>query len=152
MAGSVNEAILLGNVGQAPDVKTSADGKKIVTFSLATSEKWTDKTTGEKKEATEWHRVVIFNQALAGICEKYVRKGSKLFIKGKIKTRKYTGQDGVERYVTEIVLGAYDGEIVLLDGRDAAPAPSEDGYGSTMTAADYQRAKNGADFNDEIPF
>ena len=152
MAGSVNEAILLGNVGQTPDVKTSADGKKIVTFSLATSDKWTDKTTGEKKEATEWHKIVVFNQALAGVCEKYVKKGSKLFIKGKIKTRKYTGQDGVERYVTEIVLGAYDGEIVLLDGRDAAPAPSEDSYGSTTTAADYQRAKDGADFNDDIPF
>lgn len=152
MAGSVNEAILLGNVGQTPDVKTSQDGKKIVTFSLATSDKWTDKTTGEKKEATEWHRVVVFNQALAGVCEKFVRKGTKLFVKGNIKTRKYTGTDGVERYVTEIVLSAYDGEIVLLDGRgDAAPAPSEDSYGTTTTA-DYQRAKDGADFNDDILF
>jgi single-strand DNA-binding protein len=157
MAGSVNKVILLGNVGKDPEVRLSADGKKIVNLSLATSETWKDKA-GERQEKTEWHRVVIFNQGLAGVAEQYVKKGSKLYLSGSLKTRKYTGQDGAERRTTEVVLGAYDGELVLLDGKDKAssyppPATADDYDDRTtgFTPADYQRAKDG-DLNDEIPF
>lgn len=159
MAGSINKVILLGNVGKDPEIRQSADGKKIVNLSLATSETWKDKA-GERKEKTEWHRVVIFNQGLAGVAEQYVKKGSKLYLSGSLKTRKYTGQDGAERYTTEVVLGAYDGELVLLDGKDKAssypPPATADDYddrtiGGAFTPADYQRAKDG-DLNDEIPF
>lgn len=157
MAGSINKVILLGNVGKDPEIRQSADGKKIVNLSLATSETWKDKA-GERQEKTEWHRVVIFNQGLAGVAEQYVKKGSKLYLSGSLKTRKYTGQDGAERYTTEIVLGAYDGELVLLDGKDKGssyppPATADDYDDKTtgFTTADYQRAKDG-DLNDDIPF
>lgn len=158
MAGSVNKVILLGNVGKDPEVRLSADGKKIVNLSLATSETWKDKTSGERQEKTEWHRVVIFNQGLAGVAEQYVKKGSKLYLSGSLKTRKYTGQDGAERHTTEVVLGAYDGELVLLDGKDKAssypPPATADDYDDRTTGfspADYQHAKDG-DLNDDIPF
>ena len=107
MAGSINKVILLGNVGKDPEVRQSADGRKIVNLSLATSETWKDKD-GERQEKTEWHRVVIFNQNLVGIVEQYVKKGSKLYLSGQMKTRKYTNSDGAERYTTEVVLGAYN--------------------------------------------
>lgn len=159
MAG-LNKVLLIGNVGKDPEIRQSADGRKIVNLSLATSETWKDKTTGERKEATEWHRIVIFNQGLADIAEKYVKKGSKLFLSGSLRTRKYTDGNGLERYTTEIVLGAYDGEILLLDNKDKGgsypPPATPDDYddrttGGEFTPADYQRAKNG-DLNDEIPF
>lgn len=146
---SLNKVLLIGNVGKDPEVRQSADGRKVVNITVATSETWKDKTTGEKKEATEWHRVVVFNQGLAGIVEQYVRKGSKLFLSGSLRTRKYTGQDGVERYTTEIVLGAYDGEIILLDSarKDGEKSPSG------FTPSEYQMAKDGEiGLNDEIPF
>lgn len=146
---SLNKVLLIGNVGKDPEIRQSADGRKVVNITVATSETWKDKTTGEKKEATEWHRVVVFNQGLAGIVEQYVRKGSKLFLAGSLRTRKYTGLDGGERYTTEIVLGAYDGEIILLDSarKDGEKAPSG------FTPAEYQMAKDGEiSLNDEIPF
>ena len=156
MAG-LNKVLLIGNVGKDPEVRQSADGKKIVNLSLATSETWKDKD-GERQEKTEWHRVVIFNQGLADIAEQYVKKGSKLFLSGSLRTRKYTDGNGLERYTTEIVLGAYDGEILLLDNKDKGgsyppPATADDYDDKTtgFTPADYQRAKNG-DLNDEIPF
>ena len=157
MAG-LNKVLLIGNVGKDPEIRQSADGKKIVNLSLATSETWKDKTSGERQEKTEWHRVVIFNQSLADIAEKYVKKGSKVYLSGKLKTRKWTDNSGVERYTTEIVLGAYDGEILLLDSKDNGssyppPATADDYDDRTtgFTPADYQRAKDG-DLNDEIPF
>lgn len=157
MAG-LNKVLLIGNVGKDPEIRQSADGRKIVNLSLATSETWKDKTSGERQEKTEWHRVVIFNQGLADIAEQYVKKGSKLFLSGSLRTRKYTDGNGLERYTTEIVLGAYDGEILLLDNKDKGcsytpPATADDYDDRTtgFTPADYQRAKNG-DLNDEIPF
>ena len=159
MAG-LNKVLLIGNVGKDPEIRQSADGRKIVNLSLATSETWKDKTSGERQEKTEWHRVVIFNRGLADIAEQYVKKGSKLFLSGSLRTRKYTDGNGLERYTTEIVLGAYDGEILLLDSKDKGnsfpPPATADDYddrttGGAFTPADYQRAKNG-DLNDEIPF
>lgn len=157
MAG-LNKLLLIGNVGKDPEIRQSADGRKIINLSLATSETWKDKTSGERQEKTEWHRVVIFNQGLADIAEQYVKKGSKLFLSGSLRTRKYTDGNGLERYTTEIVLGAYDGEILLLDNKDKGgsyppPATADDYDDKTIgfTPADYQRAKNG-DLNDEIPF
>jgi len=133
MAG-INKAIILGNVGNAPEIRTAADGRKIATFSLATSETWKDKETGEKKESTEWHRVVCFNQNLCGVIEQYVKKGSKLYAEGQMKTRKWTDNSGIERYTTEVVLSAFRGEIQLLDSKGNAPA------------------YNAWGFDDEIPF
>lgn len=145
---SLNKVLLIGNVGKDPEIRQSADGRKVVNVTIATSETWKDKTTGEKKESTEWHRVVVFNQGLAGIVEQYVKKGSKLFLSGSLRTRKYTGQDGVERSTTEIVLGAYDGEIILLDAARKDGEKSSSGF----TPAEYQMAKDGEiRLNDEIP-
>ena len=122
MAGSVNKAVLLGNLGRDPEIKTMPSGEKMASFSLATSESWKDKKTGEKQERTQWHNVVIWNPALVGIVESYVKKGSKLYIEGQIETRKYTSKEGVEKYVTEIVLRPFRGEICLLSGGgDGAP-------------------------------
>ena len=150
MAGSVNKVILVGNVGKDPEIRETSEGKKIASFSLATSDTWKDKN-GERQEKTEWHRVVIFNQGLAEIAERYVKKGSKLYVSGALQTRKWEDNNGVERYATEVVLSAFNGELTLLDSKDKSgnyPPPAN---------ADYQRAKDGgdasaSDFNDEIPF
>lgn len=164
MAGSVNKVILVGNVGKDPEIRETSEGKKIASFSLATSDTWKDKS-GERQEKTEWHRVVIFNQGLAEIAERYVKKGSKLYVSGALQTRKWEDNNGVERYATEVVLSAFNGELTLLDSKDKSgnyppPANEEDyreGPKSKTTPADYQRAKDGGDapapdFNDEIPF
>src|SRR5690606_30202127 len=111
MAGSVNKVILIGNVGNDPEIKTTQSGSRLVNLSLATSESWKDKATGERRENTQWHRVVIFNDALVGVVERFVKKGSKLFIEGQLETRKWTDQNGVEKYSTEVVLRPYRGEL-----------------------------------------
>src|SRR5688500_17958909 len=113
MAGSVNKVIIVGNVGKDPEVRTFQNGGRVCNFSVATSESWKDKASGEKKERTEWHRVSILNDALVGIAEKYLKKGSKVYLEGQLETRKYTDKDCAERYTTEIVLRPYHGEIVL---------------------------------------
>src|SRR3954453_23149880 len=110
MAGSVNKVILIGNLGKDPEVRSTQDGSKIVNFSLATSETWNDRASGERKERTEWHRVAIFNERLAEVAEKYLRKGSKVYVEGSLQTRKWTDQQGQERYTTEVVLGKFRGE------------------------------------------
>lgn len=140
---SVNRAIIVGNLGQDPTVNKSQQGTKIVNLSIATSESWRDKSSGEKKERVEWHRVVVFgqgeNDGLAGVAEKYLRKGSKVYVSGKIQTRKWTDKDGVERYSTEIVLNGFGAELVLLDKSDGAggnrppPANGPDDYGRTSS-------------------
>jgi len=146
---SVNKAILVGNVGKDPEVRTAQDGTKIVNFSLATSERWRDKSSGEQRERTEWHRVVIFNENLVRIAEQYVRKGSSLYIEGAIQTRKWTDQSGAEKYSTEIVLQRFRGELTLLgsksdrDGERPASQSQGGGYGGGW-------APNNMD--DEIPF
>lgn len=117
MAGSVNKVILVGNLGRDPEVRHAQDGSKIVQLNLATSESWKDRQSGERKERTEWHRVVIFNPNLAEIAERYLRKGSKVYVEGQLQTRKWTDQSGAEKYTTEVVLSRFKGELTLLDGR-----------------------------------
>ena len=127
MAYSINKVTLLGNVGKDPEIKTFQNGGKVANFSLATSESWKDKTTGEKKTATEWHNIVFHGDGLVGLAEKAIKKGSRLHIEGKLETRKWE-KDGVTRYTSEIVLRPYSGEIVFLDAKDAPadePAPAE---------------------------
>src|ERR1700692_602751 len=117
MAGSVNKVILVGNLGRDPEIRSTQDGTKVANLSLATSESWRDKNTGERKERTEWHRVVIFNERLVDVVEKYVKKGSKLYIEGALQTRKWTDNAGTEKYTTEVVLQRFRGELTMLDGR-----------------------------------
>src|SRR5260221_10578778 len=128
MAGSVNKVILLGNLGKDPEVRSTQDGRKIVNLSVATSENWKDKNSGERREKTEWHRVVIFNENLARVAEQYLKKGSKVYLEGQLQTRKYTDQAGVEKYSTEVVLQNYRGELTLLDSRGAGSSSGGDGY------------------------
>ena len=116
MAGSVNKVILVGNVGKDPEIRRTQDGRPIANLSLATSETWRDKATGEKKEKTEWHRVVIFSEPLCKVVEQYVKKGAKLYIEGALQTRKWTDQSGAEKYSTEVVLQGFDGTLTMLDG------------------------------------
>lgn len=117
MAGSVNKVILIGNLGKDPEVRSMQNGGKVCNLSVATSETWKDKGTGDRKERTEWHRVVIFNENLISVAERFLKKGSKVYLEGQIETRKYTDQSGAERYTTEVVLRQYRGELTLLDGR-----------------------------------
>jgi single-strand DNA-binding protein len=121
MAGSVNKVILVGNLGRDPDVRHTNDGQKVVTLNLATSESWTDRGSGERKEKTEWHRVVIFNDRISEVAERYLGKGRKVFVEGALQTRKWTDQSGQERYTTEVVLGKFKGELVLLDKGESSP-------------------------------
>ena len=153
MAG-LNRAMIIGNVGNAPEIRTAADGRKVATFSLATSETWKDKS-GERKERTEWHRVVIFNQGLAGIAERYVKKGTKLYVEGSLQTRKWTDNRGIERYTTEVVLGNYSGEMTLLDskgnGGSYPPAAEASDYDDKTTDAAYAPS-NAHGFDDQVPW
>ena len=125
MAGSVNKVILLGNLGQDPDIRTMQNGKKVCTFSIATSNSWKDKDTGEKKEKTEWHRVVVFNEGLVGIVENYIKKGTKLYIEGSLQTRKWTDDSGTEKYTTEIVIQGYGGRIDIVSAKGNNQEQSE---------------------------
>src|SRR6516162_2580944 len=120
MAGSVNKVILVGNLGRDPEIRSTQDGMRIVNFTLATSESWRDKMSGERKERTEWHRVVIFNERLGEIAEKYLKKGAKVYLEGALQTRKWTDNSGQERYTTEVVLQRFRGELTMLDGAGGA--------------------------------
>lgn len=117
MAGSVNKVILVGNLGREPEVRRMSNGDPVVNLSVATSESWKDRTSGERKERTEWHRVVVFNPNLAKVAENYLHKGSKIYLEGQLSTRKYTDKDGIEKYTTEVVLNKFRGELVMLDAR-----------------------------------
>jgi single-strand DNA-binding protein len=125
MAGSVNKVILVGNVGRDPEIRFTQAGAKIANLSVATSEQWKDKQSGERKEKTEWHRVVVFDERLADVCEKYVKKGSKLYLEGALQTRKWTGNDGVDKYTTEVVLQKFSGVLTMLD----SPSGTNEGGG-----------------------
>ena len=138
MAGSVNKVILIGNLGKDPEVRTTQDGTKIVQFNLATSENWTDRASGERKERTEWHRVVVFNERIADVVEKYVRKGRKVYVEGALQTRKWTDQSGQEKYTTEVVIGRFRGELTLLDGRGEGGEGGGAGYGGE-SGGGYQK-------------
>lgn len=142
MAGSVNRVYLIGNVGKDPEIRSTQDGQKIAQLSLATSESWKDKSSGERKEKSEWHRIVIFNERLCEVAEKYLKKGSKVYVEGQLQTRKWTDKDGVEKYSTEVVLSKFKGDIVMLDGK------SGDKPESYVASA----GKSAAEMDDEIPF
>ena len=155
MAGSLNKVTLIGNLGRDPEVRRLNSGDPVVNLSLATSESWRDKASGERKERTEWHRVVIFNENLAKVAENYLRKGSKLYIEGQLQTRKYTDKDGVEKYSTEIVLQRYRGELVMLDSRgggDDSDRSISSGAAASDGGGDSGRSFERNDLDDEIPF
>ena len=151
MSGSLNRVHLIGNVGKDPEIRHTQDGKAIANLSLATSESWRDKSTGEKRERTEWHRVVIFNEHVTKVVEAYVKKGSKIFVSGSLQTRKWTDQSGVEKYSTEIVLQAFNGELVLLDAKGS----DDRGAGAMPYDVGSERDPNAPpkrDLDDEVPF
>ena len=150
MAGSVNKVVLVGNLGRDPEVRRLSSGDPVVNLSVATSESWRDKATGEKKERTEWHRVVIFNENLAKVAEQYLRKGSKVYLEGQLQTRKYTDKDGVEKYSTEVVLQRFRGELVMLDSRGDNGADRE--RPALVGASEGGRSFVKDDLDDEIPF
>ena len=177
MAGSVNKVILVGNLGKDPEVRSTQDGSKIVNLTLATSETWNDRASGERKEKTEWHRVVIFNDRTADVAERYLKKGAKIYVEGSLQTRKWTDQQGQERYTTEVVIGRFNGQLTMLDGRSGggdsggymSETPGGSSYsprerapavaGATRPAGGAGRssgpswdAPKGGDLDDEIPF
>jgi single-strand DNA-binding protein len=167
MAGSVNKVILVGNLGKDPEIRTTQDGQKIVNLTLATSENWNDRQTGERKERTEWHRVVIFNDRVGEVAERYLKKGSKIYVEGSLQTRKWTDQQGQERYSTEVVIGRFKGELTMLDTRgggegvgdggggyrERAPARATAGAGASRGGGGPSwDAPKGGDLDDEIPF
>jgi single-strand DNA-binding protein len=180
MAGSVNKVILVGNLGKDPEVRSTQDGTKIVNLTLATSETWNDRASGERKEKTEWHRVVIFNDRTAEVAEKYLKKGAKVYVEGSLQTRKWTDQQGQERYTTEVMIGRFNGQLTMLDTRsggdgggysaaseggssfgggyaqrDRAPAGASRPTGGAPrggTGSPSWDAPKGGDLDDEIPF
>ena len=167
MAGSVNKVILLGNLGRDPDIRATQDGNKIVNLSIATSERWKDRDSGEQREKTEWHRVVIFNENLGRIAEQYLRKGSNVYIEGQLQTRKWTDQQGTEKYTTEVVLSRFKGELTLLGNRGdmqqiSNEGPQTDPFHSSQEAfqsnpsAEQSRISGQLppmnDLDDDIPF
>ena len=148
MAGSVNKVILVGNVGKDPEIRHTQDGKAIANFSLATTESWRDKSTGERKDKTEWHRIVSFNEGLNKVIEQYVKKGSQVYIEGQLQTRKWTDKDGVEKYSTEIVLQAFNGTLTLLGGK-----PDSSSRDDVPEVTKPQHADKRKSFlDDEVPF
>ena len=158
MAGSVNKVILVGNLGKDPEIRTLNSGERVANLSLATSEQWRDKATGERKEKTEWHRVVIFSEGLCKIVEQYLKKGSKIYLEGQLQTRKYTDKDGVEKYSTEVVLQNFNSTLTMLDtrGGGGGAADSDNDFGSQGATPARKPAMAGAgkrgDMDDEIPF
>ncbi|MEX0695899.1 MAG: single-stranded DNA-binding protein [Rhodospirillales bacterium] len=167
MAGSVNKVILVGNLGRDPEIRFTQSGQKIANMSVATSEQWRDKSTGDRREKTEWHRVVIFDEKLADIVEKYVKKGSKVYLEGSLQTRKWTGNDGVEKYTTEVVLQRFSGVLTMLDsaggggggggyssgGNDEPPSwDGPDSGGGSSSGGSAGGKGPGGDLDDEIPF
>jgi single-strand DNA-binding protein len=176
MAGSVNKVILVGNLGKDPEVRSTQDGSKIVNLTLATSETWNDRASGERKEKTEWHRIVIFNDRVADVAERFLKKGAKIYVEGSLQTRKWTDQQGQDRYTTEVVIGRFNGQLTMLDtrsggsegsayggGPDAGAMPGGTGSAPRERAAGGPARSGGAggpswdapkggDLDDEIPF
>jgi single-strand DNA-binding protein len=155
MAGSVNKVILVGNLGRDPEIRTTQDGKEIANFSIATSETWKDRNTGERKEKTEWHRIVVFNENLVKVVKNYVKKGSKLYIEGALQTRKWTDKDGQEKYSTEVVLQGYNGSLTMLDSKGGSGAGSDDmgGYNQSQPQSSSRSSQPMPQLaDDEIPF
>ncbi|HEY0437213.1 MAG TPA: single-stranded DNA-binding protein [Phenylobacterium sp.] len=161
MAGSVNKVILIGNLGADPEIRSLNSGDRVANLRIATSESWRDRSSGERKEKTEWHRVVVFNENIVKVCEQYLRKGAKVYVEGSIQTRKWADQAGVEKFSTEIVLQKFRGELTMLDGRgDGAGAGEGEagGYNGGFSSSGPRAQSSGpredfsADLDDEIPF
>jgi len=156
MSGSVNKVILVGNLGRDPEIRTLNSGDRVANFSVATSETWRDRNTGERRERTEWHRVVIFNDNLVKVAENYLKKGSKVYLEGALQTRKFTDQSGQEKYSTEVVLQKFRGELTMLDGRGEGGGREEGDFGGYASGPRNQasgpKETFTADLDDEIPF
>lgn len=166
MAGSVNKVILVGNLGRDPEVKSMQDGRSLVNMSVATSETWRDRNSGERKERTEWHRVVIFNDKLAEVAQKFLKKGAKVYLEGQLTTRKWTDQSGQERYTTEVVIPRFGGSLTMLDGRSGGGGGDggggmDDDYGGMSGGGGMSSGGGGggraaprgkAELDDDIPF
>lgn len=163
MAGSVNKVILVGNVGKDPETRSFSNGGKVCNFSLATSENWRDKQSGERRESTQWHNIAIFNENLIKVVENYVQKGSKLYLEGQLQTRKWQDRDGNDRWTTEVVLQRFRGELVMLDGRNGGGGGDRGGYdqsrnvsqssgGGSRSASAQEGPAESFELDDEIPF
>ncbi|HWA44717.1 MAG TPA: single-stranded DNA-binding protein [Hypericibacter adhaerens] len=173
MAGSVNKVILIGNLGRDPEIRTTQDGTKVANLSVATSEQWRDKNSGERREKTEWHRVVVFNDRLVDVIERYLKKGATVYLEGALQTRKWTDQSGAEKYTTEIVLQKYRGELTMLGGRSGSGGASSSdemadagggygggsgggsgggGYSGGGGSGGRSGGGGGGDLDDDIPF
>ncbi len=160
MAGSLNKVMLIGNLGNEPEIRSMTSGDEVASFSVATSESWKDKASGERKDRTQWHKVVIFNSALVNVARNYLHKGSKVFIEGQLETRKWTDKDGREQYTTEVVLRPYRGELTMLDSRGGGASASNDSYGDSSAGGSYSSGPSygGAaaapvdELADDIPF
>lgn len=170
MAGSVNKVILIGNLGRDPEIRATQDGTKVANLSIATSESWRDKSSGERREKTEWHRVVIFNERLVDVAERFLKKGSKVYLEGQLQTRKWTDQSGAEKYTTEVVLQRFRGELTMLDGKGEGGGMSDNGdagYAGGSGGGAYSGGGSsgggssggmgggggrGGDLDDDIPF
>lgn len=168
MAGSVNKVILVGNLGKDPEIRSTQDGREIANLTIATSDSWKDKATGERKERTEWHRVVIFSEGLVNVTKNYLKKGAKVYVEGALQTRKWVDQSGAERYTTEIVLQGYGATLAMLDGRGGGGGGGDSSYGSGGASQQYDNYSapagnkpaasqpssgfNHDELDDEIPF
>ncbi len=148
MAGSVNKVILIGNLGRDPEIRSMQSGDRVANLSVATSDRWRDKQSGDMQERTEWHRVVVFDQQIVDVIERYLAKGRKVYLEGELQTRKYTDQSGVEKYSTEVVLRRFRGQMIMLDSRGEAAAGAPSGGGERAPAAEPAAA----DLDDDIPF
>lgn len=158
MAGSVNKVILVGNLGADPDVRTMQSGDKVANLSIATSESWKDKNSGERQERTQWHRIVIFNQGIVGVAERFLKKGAKVYIEGQLETRKWTDQSGQEKYTTEVVLRPFRGELTMLDSKGGSAGgyqqdnAGQGGYAGPAQSAPANQQQRVDELEDEIPF
>lgn len=164
MAGSLNKVMLIGNLGRDPEIRSTQDGREIANFSIATTETWKDRQSGERRERTEWHRIVVFNEGLVNVIKNYVKKGSKVFVEGQLQTRKWTDRDGQEKYTTEVVLQNYNGSLTLLDGRREGESGGASSGGGYSSGGDNYGSNGGGNsggrsdqfvdnqLDDEIPF
>ena len=157
MAGSVNKVILLGNLGRDPEIRSTQSGSKMATFSMATSKRWRDKNTQEQRDKTSWHNIVVFGDGLVDIVEKYVKKGSKIYVEGELQTRKWQDQDGNDRYSTEVVLQGFNSNLTLLDSRNANSNIEDQAINTDQTASNFENStssknSDSSESDDDIPF
>ena len=157
MSGSVNKVILLGNLGRDPEIRSMQSGKKMASFSIATSKRWKDRSTQEQKENTSWHNIVVFNEGLVDVIEKYIKKGSKIYVEGELSTRKYQDKDGNDKYTTEVILQGYNSTLTMLDSRNSGSASIEEAPNSSSLDSKLEdtldsQVSDSQDLDDDIPF